>query len=81
MKSTGLWDCAKILKLLLDLYLSNELKGEARHEVQNHFDHCPACAAELEARARIRKAMRDAVLLHETTPLPLQTRIRKRLRA
>ncbi len=64
----------------LDAYLSGELPPEASQEIQRHLEGCAGCAADLEARARVRDALRSAV---RATPLPagMEGRIRGALRA
>ena len=45
----------------LDAYLSNELLVETTSEVLNHLETCEACSRELNARMRMREALRTAV--------------------
>jgi len=45
----------------LDAYLSNELLVETTGEVLRHLETCEACSRELEARTRVRDALRRAV--------------------
>ena len=45
----------------LDSYLSKELPEEASREVRRHLEVCPGCAAEWEARSRVRSGLRAAV--------------------
>jgi len=63
----------------LDLYLSHELAEEARLEVERHLESCPACAAELETRARVRAQLQAAV---RATPVAagLEARVRRAVR-
>jgi len=45
--------CEKTRKYL-DSYISNELMVETNHEVLRHLESCQPCAAELDARTRLR---------------------------
>ena len=45
----------------LDAYLSNELLVETTSEVLRHLEGCPECSREVEARTRLRGALRRAV--------------------
>ena len=51
--------CARIRRQL-DAYLSNELLVETTGEVLRHLESCEACLRELEARTRVRDALRRA---------------------
>jgi anti-sigma factor (TIGR02949 family) len=62
----------------LDSYLTNELAPVTHQEVMNHIGHCPACAAELEARLRLRTALKAAVG-RQAVPPELRVRVRARL--
>jgi anti-sigma factor (TIGR02949 family) len=44
----------------LDAYLSNELLVETTSDVLRHLESCEACSQELEARTRVRDALRRA---------------------
>jgi len=44
----------------LDAYLSNELLVETTSDVLRHLESCAACSQELEARTRVRDALRRA---------------------
>lgn len=64
----------------LDAYLSNELLVETTSGVLKHLETCPACAQELEARQRVRNALRRAAgnLMPPDTLLPaVERRLRK----
>lgn len=63
----------------LDFYLSNELIVETTHEVVNHLDGCQDCKTALESRQRVRDGLRRVVLA-ESAPPGLETRIRAELR-
>ena len=45
----------------LDAYLSNELLVETTAEILRHLENCPGCRQALEARAKVREALRRAV--------------------
>jgi anti-sigma factor RsiW len=49
--------CAKVRRRL-DSYLGGELSVDLSHEILEHLDRCPACAAELKARENLRAAVR-----------------------
>jgi len=70
--------CEKIRKYL-DSYVSNELLVETNHEVLRHLEGCPACSAELEARARLRASLKSAVK-SQAVPPELQARVREKIR-
>src|SRR5215510_8385859 len=69
--------CEKIRRYL-DSYLSNELLVETNHEVIRHLEICKNCAAELEARARVKGLLQRAVQ-SQTVPVDLGDKIQKRL--
>jgi hypothetical protein len=62
-----------------DSYLDNELLVETNHELLRHIESCPECAQLLEERARIKKAVRGAVL-KEQPPAELLASIQKTIR-
>jgi anti-sigma factor RsiW len=49
--------CAKVRRRL-DSYLAGELSVDLSHEILEHLDRCPECAAELKARENLRGAVR-----------------------
>jgi anti-sigma factor (TIGR02949 family) len=62
MKVVHLGDTAcEKTRRILDSYLSNELTVETNHEVLRHLEGCPACAAEVQTRARVRSRLKSAV--------------------
>jgi anti-sigma factor (TIGR02949 family) len=63
----------------LDAYLSNELLVETTSDVLRHLESCEGCSRELEARARVRDALRRAAL-NESPPEELRLAIQSRLR-
>src|SRR5262249_10443653 len=63
----------------LDSYLNNELLVETNHEVIRHLESCKDCAAELEARARVKGLLQRAVQA-QVVPVDLSEKIQKRLR-
>jgi anti-sigma factor (TIGR02949 family) len=70
--------CEKIRKYL-DAYVSNELLVETNHEVLRHIEGCPACAAEVDMRVRLRSRLKAAVNA-QCVPPELPVRIREQLR-
>ncbi|HEY2012363.1 MAG TPA: zf-HC2 domain-containing protein [Bryobacteraceae bacterium] len=64
----------------LDSYVSNELLTETSHELLRHLETCGACAAELEARTRLRSQLKAAVE-RQIVPPDLQARVRQRIRS
>jgi anti-sigma factor RsiW len=63
----------------MDAYISSELLVETSHDVLRHLETCPACAAELEARTRLRSRLKSAVQ-SQAAPPELAARVRERLR-
>ena len=63
----------------LDAYLSNELLVETISDVLRHLEKCEACARELEARSRVRDALRRAAE-NQVPPEELRQAIQRRLR-
>lgn len=63
----------------LDAYLSNELLVETTGEVLNHLQSCADCSRELEARSRVRSALRTAVA-GISPPEELQQSVQQSLR-
>jgi anti-sigma factor (TIGR02949 family) len=70
--------CARIRRHL-DAYLSNELLVETTGEVLRHLESCQACTRELEARTRVRDALRR-VAASQTPPEELRQSIQRQLR-
>jgi anti-sigma factor (TIGR02949 family) len=70
--------CARIRRHL-DAYLSKELSAEITSEVLRHLEGCDLCAKQLEARARVRDALRRAVV-SQIPPEELRQSIQRRLR-
>ena len=68
--------CERIRKYL-DAYLSNELTAESKLEVLRHLDHCQDCSEALEARRRVKEALRQAVNRQEGAPAVLREKILK----
>jgi anti-sigma factor (TIGR02949 family) len=72
--------CARIRRHL-DAYLSNELLVETTSDVLRHLESCEACSRELEARTRVREALRRAAVTQippEELRQAIQRQIRKR---
>ncbi len=70
--------CARIRRHL-DAYLSNELLVETTSEVLRHLESCEACSRELEARTRVRDALRR-VAASQIPPEELRQSIQRQLR-
>jgi anti-sigma factor RsiW len=71
--------CERIRKYL-DAYVSDELMVETNHEVLRHIEGCPACAAEVDARVRLRSRLKAAVNAQGVPP-ELQVRVREHIRS
>jgi hypothetical protein len=67
-------DCARIAALF-DVYLDDESTVETNVMVQQHVEHCEACARRLHQLRELRTAMRDA-LGREAAPEALYRRVR-----
>lgn len=52
-------DCRDVRELA-DSFLSEQLLVETSHEILRHLAGCPSCRVELEARRRLRTAIREA---------------------
>jgi len=63
----------------LDAYLSNELLVETTSEVLRHLESCEACSQELEARTRLRDALRR-VAASQVPPEDLRQSIERQVR-
>jgi len=63
----------------LDAYLSNELLVETTSDVLRHLESCEACSRELEARTRVRDALRRAAV-SQIPPEELRQSIQRELR-
>ena len=74
----GSKQCERI-RAQLDAYLSNELLVETTGEVAKHLGSCEACSRELEARVKVREALRRAVK-PQVPPERLSVAVRTRLR-
>lgn len=70
--------CEKTRKYL-DSYISNELMVETNYEVLRHIEGCPACAVEVDIRARLRSRLKAAVNT-QSVPPELHVRIREQIR-
>jgi anti-sigma factor (TIGR02949 family) len=64
------------MRARLDAYLSHELPEEASRAVRRHLEICARCAAELDARARVRTQLQAAV---RAMPVPtdLEAKVRR----
>ena len=65
-----------------DSFLCEELLTETNHEILRHLETCPMCRAEIDARRRLRGALRDAFTrAPELQPsAQFQRRLREQLR-
>jgi len=61
-----------------DSFLSDQLLTETNHEILQHIDTCPSCRTELDARRRLRSALRDA--FNRAPELQPSAEFRNRLR-
>jgi len=61
-----------------DLFLCEELLTETNHEILRHLDTCPSCRTEIDARRRLRAALRTA--FHRAPALRLRGEFADRLR-
>jgi anti-sigma factor (TIGR02949 family) len=69
--------CARVRRQL-DAYLSNELLVETTSEVLRHLEGCDVCTRELEARTRVRAALRKAAV-SQAPPEALRQSIHRQL--
>lgn len=69
----------KRIRSYLDSYLSSELLVETSQEVLKHLDSCESCAEALAVRARVKNALRQAVL-RDVAPAGLRYRIQHDIR-
>jgi anti-sigma factor (TIGR02949 family) len=70
--------CGRIRRQL-DAYLSNELMVETTSDVLRHLEGCEACSQELEARTRLRDALRR-MAVNQIPPEELRQSIQRQLR-
>ncbi|HEY2382843.1 MAG TPA: zf-HC2 domain-containing protein [Terriglobia bacterium] len=70
--------CEKVRRYF-DSYLDNELLVETNHEVLRHLAVCADCTRLLEERGRLKKAVRQAVMLEEP-PAGLLAGVQKTIR-
>jgi anti-sigma factor (TIGR02949 family) len=70
--------CGRIRRQL-DAYLSNELLVETTGDVLRHLESCQACSRELEARTRVREALRR-VAVSQIPPEELRQSIQRQIR-
>jgi Putative zinc-finger len=69
----------KRIRVYLDSYVNNELMVETTHEVLRHLENCEECAAELEAKTRMKNLLQKAVL-RDGAPAAMRDRIRRDIR-
>src|SRR4029450_6326549 len=58
-ENRGVMNCRDVREVA-DSFLCEELLTETNHEILRHLDTCPSCRAELDARRRLRGALRAA---------------------
>ena len=63
---------------IADSFLSEELLTETNHDILRHLDTCPSCRTELDARRRLRSALRSA--FHQSADLAAPADFSQRLR-
>ncbi len=63
---------------IADSFLCEELLTETNHEILRHLETCPACRTEIDARRRLRGALRDA--FHRAPELQPSAAFRERMR-
>lgn len=61
-----------------DSFLTDQLLTETNHEILQHLDTCPSCRTEIDARRRLRGALRDA--FNRAPELQPSAELRNRLR-
>jgi hypothetical protein len=62
---------------MADSFLNQELLTETNHDILRHLDACPLCRTEIDARRRLRVALRDA--FNRAPELQPSTEFRNRL--
>lgn len=67
-------------RVYFDDFLSNELSVETRLEVLRHLERCQGCTEALDARRRVKTALKRAVEQEGLEPAALRERIRKTLK-
>jgi anti-sigma factor (TIGR02949 family) len=70
--------CERVRKQL-DAFVSDELAAEAKLAVTSHLASCSACAEALEARQRVKQALKEAITNDEGAPAALRNRILKEI--
>jgi hypothetical protein len=63
---------------IADSFLCEELLTETNHEILRHLETCPSCRTEIDARRRLRGALRDA--FNRSSELQPSDAFRSRLR-
>jgi hypothetical protein len=69
----------KKMRACMDSYITGEPAARIGGEMLAHLESCAACAAEFEARSRLKSRLRRAVLAHEA-PVELRDRIQRSMR-
>lgn len=70
--------CERVRKQL-DAFVSNELAAQATLEITGHLTRCRACAEALDARRRVKQALKEAIANDEPAPTLLRDRILKEI--
>jgi len=70
------------VRVIADSFLCEELLTETNHEILRHLETCPSCRTEIDARRRLRTALRDAFSRASElrSSAEFQNRLRARLR-
>ena len=63
---------------IADSFLCEQLLTETNHEILRHLDTCPPCRTEIDARRRLRGALREA--FNRAPELQASAEFRDRLR-
>lgn len=69
-----------VVRESIDLYLSGELPDDTRHAMDTHLGVCPECMNLIEARSRVRRRLREAVLGQEL-PSGMRERVLETIRS
>ena len=64
---------------LIEVFVDEELHGQARKEIQDHLETCGSCSISLTRELHFRETIRRALQMRIHPPEALQQRIRKQL--
>lgn len=67
--------CARVMRRF-DSYLAGELTVETNHEILEHLECCPDCRSELEARERLRAAVKHSAAATPDPAPGFETRVK-----